>query len=461
MKAVLLVLVGLLAIGGSLEAQPALTSIVNGASFSPSVPRGCLISIFGTGLARSSVKAAATPPLPKRLDDTVVLVGDLELEAPLYFVSPTQINAQLPFEVLGDKVAVVVSTAEGKSRPFILTLAAAGPGILTQGSAGKGRAPIFGPSLESLEALTPGEPMIFYAAGLGPTDPPVLSGNPGSAVEPFNRVTIVPEVFVGEAPARVTSARLAPGQAGIYEVNVIPQTPITDRLWIRSRGRTSNIADVPVRPGQNITNASGSIELVYPTSQLELPITYSAHLVLARFTARFDITPSAGPFLLNAIADGDARSVVTFDPENGSFQGVITVPAEPPRHGDFSNSGLFVIDLLSCHRVADGATNCHPFAGNIIPFSRIPREEFEAATLLPLPNTPPVNSATGEIRISGEARRGSTFVINSQSNSRLATFAGYISIEVPPTATRTVTLKLFVDGRSLASLEVPYKVAAF
>ena len=460
MKAVLLVLFGLLAMGGALEAQPTLSAIVNGASFSPSVSRGGLISILGTGLARSSVNAS-TPPLPKRLDDTAVLVGDLELEAPLYFVSPTQINAQLPFEVLGDRVAVVVSTAAGKSRPFILTLATSAPGILTQGPAGKGRAPIFGPNLAPLEALTPGEPMIFYATGLGPTDPPVLSGNPGSAVEPFNRVTTIPEVFVGEAPARVISARLAPGRAGIYEVSVVPQTPATDRLWIRSRGRLSNIADVPVRPGQNVTNASGSIELVYPTSRGE-SLTYTPHLVVARFSARLDITPSAGPFLLAAIAEGEARSVVTFDPENSSFQGVVTTPALPPRHGDFSASGLFPFDLITCHRTApEGGVNCFPFPGAIIPRSRIAPQEIEAAGLMPLPDTEPRNSHTGEIRIGGEARRGSTFIINSQNNSRLATLGGYISIEIPPTANQTVTLKLFVDGKSLASVEVPYKVVAY
>jgi hypothetical protein len=65
-----------------------------GISFDTAVPRGCLISIFSTNLARTPASASSVP-LAAQLDNTTVLVGDLELPAPLYFVSPDQINAQL------------------------------------------------------------------------------------------------------------------------------------------------------------------------------------------------------------------------------------------------------------------------------------------------------------------------------------------------------------------------------
>src|SRR5437588_11625131 len=81
-------------------AQPVITAVVNGASFEAGVPRGCLVSIFGSKLAQSTASASILP-LPKKLAGTVVTVGDLELEAPLYFVSPGQINFQLPFDAVG------------------------------------------------------------------------------------------------------------------------------------------------------------------------------------------------------------------------------------------------------------------------------------------------------------------------------------------------------------------------
>src|SRR3954466_559214 len=168
-------------------AQPTITSILNAASFEAGVPRGCLVSIFGSGLAQSNASADGLP-LPKKLGGTVVTVGELDLEAPLYFVSPGQINLQLPFEALGNPLPIVVTTPEGRSKPVLLSVAASGPGIFTQSRDGKGRALAFGADLQPLTAATPGSPIILYATGLGPTDPPVLSGSPGVSAEPFNRV---------------------------------------------------------------------------------------------------------------------------------------------------------------------------------------------------------------------------------------------------------------------------------
>src|SRR3982751_3529137 len=139
-------------------AQPTITAVVNGASFAEGVPGGCLVSIFGSKLA-SIVATADHLPLPTKLAGTVVTVGDLELEAPLYFVSPGQINLQLPFEALGDTLPIVVTTPEGKSKPMLLAVAASGPGIFTQSRDGKGRALAFGPDLQPLTAATPGRPI--------------------------------------------------------------------------------------------------------------------------------------------------------------------------------------------------------------------------------------------------------------------------------------------------------------
>jgi len=470
MKQVYVSLTSLLLFAGPLLAQPRVNAVVNAASYDPVAPRGGLVSIFGAGLARSTVSAASLP-LPTRLEDTVVRVGDLELEAPLYFVSPTQINALLPFEVLGDRISLVVTTAAGRSPPFLLTPTPTGPGIFTRDSRPRGRALAFGPGFQPLDVVVPGEPILFYATGLGPTDPPVPSGSPGAAAEPFNRVVTVPEVVVGEAPAQIVFAGLAPGLAGVYQLNVIPRTsvsdPASDRLYIRSRGRTSNVAEVGIRPGQNVTNASGTIELLYPifrTATEGPPITFSVHSLVARFTARFDIAPAAGPFSLVAVSDGDARVVVTFDPANGTFEGAATVPTMAARLGDFSGSGLAPFDLASCGRVIDGSINCLPFPGTRIPLSRIDPWEIQAFRLLPLPEEASPGSATGLLRVRGEARRGSTFLIDAQNNSRLSAFGGYVTIPLPvtlPAPNQMTVVKLYIDGQRVASAEVSYRVGPF
>src|SRR3954471_21769040 len=156
--------VGLLCWAAAAPAQPTITSVVNAASFETGIPRGCLVSIFGTNLALGT-ETAKVLPLPKNLAGTVVTVGDLELEAPLYYVSPGQINVQLPFEALGGTLPVVVTTAQGRSKPMLVSVAASGPGIFTRSGDGKGKALVFGPDLRPLDAATPGSPMVLYATG--------------------------------------------------------------------------------------------------------------------------------------------------------------------------------------------------------------------------------------------------------------------------------------------------------
>ena len=87
-------------------------------------------------------------------------VGDLELEAPLYFVSPGQINLQLPFEALGGVLSIVVTTPQGRSKPMLLTLAAFGTGHLYRSGDGKGKALAFGPDIKPLDVSRP-EPRSF------------------------------------------------------------------------------------------------------------------------------------------------------------------------------------------------------------------------------------------------------------------------------------------------------------
>src|SRR5947209_3112700 len=386
----------LLGVVAEILAQPTITAIVNGASFQSGVPRGCVVSIFGSSLADSTIRAR-TLPLPTKLGNTVLTVSDLEREAPLYFVSSDQINAQIPFEALGTTLAVFVTTAEGKSKPLVLTVADSGPGIFTATGDGKGQALTLGPNFQPVNVAEAGKTLVLYAAGLGPTDPPLLTGTPGKNAEPLNRVVNVPEVFIGEAPARVDFAGLAPGFPGVYQLNVVPQQLSTDRLFIRSQGRISNVVAIAgISGGRNVTNASGTIQAIYP-AKTDMPAGYSPLLLVAKFTARMDIVPSAGPFVIAAVSDA-ATSIITVDPIKGTFEGSVTIPAIRPRFGDFSDSEIRPIDLLTCQATLIGVS-CLPFPGGIIPASRIPPAEAKAVGTLPLPNISVPHSSTGLLKI--------------------------------------------------------------
>jgi uncharacterized protein (TIGR03437 family) len=399
---------------------------------------------------------ADTLPLPKKLAGVEVTVGDLEVAAPLFYVSPGQINALIPFEALGQTLPLFVTTDEGRSAPFLLQVSASGPGLFTTTGDGKGPAVILDASFRPLETAAAGKPMILYATGLGPTDPPAASGAPGALVEPLNRVVNIPEVYIGEAPAVVDFAGLAPGLAGVYQLNVIPRQLASDRLFIRSQGRMSNIVSVKsIVQGGNVANAAGTIQLIYPSSDPAAPPAgYSPLFIAAKFTARMDILPSAGPFVIAAVSDA-AASIITVDPVNGVYEGSATLPTMPSRVGDFSGAEFQPVDFAACF-----GDTCQPFPGGIVPASRISPFELTALNQVPLPDTMIPNSSTGVRKYRGSIRPGTSFAIDDQNNSALSIFAGYLTLPTPPRP-GTASVKLYVDGRLVASADIAYRVLTF
>jgi hypothetical protein len=279
-----------------------------------------------------------------------------------------------------------------------------------------------------------------------------LSGASGATAEPLNRLVNVPEVFIGEAPARVDYAGLAPGLAGVYQLNVVPQQLSTDRVFIRTQGYRSNVASVKIIAGaKNVANASGTIQAIYPLDDPSLPpVTYSPLLVAAKFTARMDILPTAGPFIIAAVGDA-ATSIITVDPVKGTFDASVTVPTAAARVGDYSDAEFRAIDFLTC-----SGSNCLPFPNSIIPASRLSPFELMALNQIPLPNTPVPHTATGLLNVHGTVQKAATFLIDAQNNPSLSIFAGYLPIP-PPLKSGTTTVKLYIDGVVVASLDIPYR----
>jgi len=107
---------------------------VNGASYANAVAPGATVSIFGDLLA-DHVGQASEIPLPDQLSNVQVLVDSIP--APMFYVSPRQINAQIPFGIaLGSATVEVRSKAGGASIGF--TLSNAAPGIFSVNMQGSG-----------------------------------------------------------------------------------------------------------------------------------------------------------------------------------------------------------------------------------------------------------------------------------------------------------------------------------
>ncbi len=186
------------------------------------------ISIFGTNLGAIS---NWTGNFPTTLGGTSVTIDGRS--AYLYYVSPTQINLQVPDDSSTGSVPVVVKTSGGTAFANV-TLAAFAPSfslldathvaaiiIRTDGSGayGGGSYDILGPTGSSLGyktvAAKAGDTLELFGVGFGPTSPTVAAGAAYSgAASTTNPVTLsinsvsVPPFFAG-----ITSA-------GLYQFNV-------------------------------------------------------------------------------------------------------------------------------------------------------------------------------------------------------------------------------------------------
>jgi uncharacterized protein (TIGR03437 family) len=161
--------------------------------------------------------------------------------APLYYVSPTQINGQIPYETpVGDATATV--TSEGVTTNVVRAeVRRAAPGILvvtnSDGTYNK---------LQGGAAV--GDYVVAYATGFGPVQGQPATGAPAGS-DPLPSSTAPYRITVGGREANVLYLGLTPGFVGLAQANiVIPDLPAGDHeLIITVDGVASNTVAVQVR----------------------------------------------------------------------------------------------------------------------------------------------------------------------------------------------------------------------
>jgi uncharacterized protein (TIGR03437 family) len=216
---------------------------VIGGSLAP----GSIVSIYGSHLAADPVPS--TGPLGTNLGQTSVLIGGASV--PLYYVSPGQINAQVPFELTPGNQYQVIVVANGvpTATPATIQLTPAAPGIATY-STGE----VIAQHQADYSLVTdaspavPGEYLIFYLAGLGATDNPVATGQPASS-NPLSHALVPLALTLNGNPVTTAFVGLTPTAVGLYQVDFqVPMgTPNGDlKLVVSQSGLPSNSTILPV-----------------------------------------------------------------------------------------------------------------------------------------------------------------------------------------------------------------------
>ncbi len=230
-------------------ARPAIAAggIVNGASFAPGpVAPGALISLFGANFA-PSLQQAASLPLPRELGS--FRVSSAGRSWPLVFVSPNQINAQVPYDVPPGPLAVTVSTAAGDSAAETITIAPAAPGIFLRDGR---RAIAQNQDFRLNDPATPearGRVLTVYLTGQGPLDGALAAGE-AAPTTTLLRALATPEATVGGRPARVLFLGLSPGFVGLAQANIeipadAPTGPAVE-LTLSLNGQPANPATISI-----------------------------------------------------------------------------------------------------------------------------------------------------------------------------------------------------------------------
>src|SRR5262249_36474694 len=191
-----------------IPAVPVPTSVINGASFTglPPAP-GAIATLFGTNLASGETRASGLPLLTT-LGNTTVRLNNIA--APLFFVSPTQINFQIPWELAGTSSTLLTVTSDiggGNPGGALVTLSPAAPGIFSLNSQGTGQgailisntatyaAPANSVPGSSARPVNRGESITIYCSGLGAVSNPPASGAAAGA-NPVSRTVATPTVSV-------------------------------------------------------------------------------------------------------------------------------------------------------------------------------------------------------------------------------------------------------------------------
>ncbi len=251
-------------------------AVVNGANFFPeAVAADSIASVFGAFVTTDGQSAVAVlTPLPTTLNGITVSINGVN--APLFYVSNSQINILIPTSTAAGAATVVVTSSNATTRTGVINILPSAPGLFSVDSTGTGSAiaqtTTDGLSYQSTVNADGSERPIAVGSAAQPTYL-ILYGtgirnaqasNPADA----NGVGEAVIATVQGVHAAVAYAGMAPGWVGLDQVNVIIPPELTGlgkvTVKLLVNGQVSNVVTItlggnppivksqPITPGQLI-----------------------------------------------------------------------------------------------------------------------------------------------------------------------------------------------------------------
>ncbi len=206
-----------------------------------------IASAFGQNFAATTVNAT-DKPLPTSLAGVTVKVKDsagVERLAPLFFVSPSQINYQIPEGTALGQAVVTITASDGRAHSGLIHVDAAAPAIFTMNQQGTGAA-------AALDAITfTGAPFNATQANGQPNIIALFSTGLGADVtDADGNANVSVEVRIDGQLVTVQYAGRAPGFIGLNQINVHLPVGIasgTHTLTLARNGATGNPVTIAIK----------------------------------------------------------------------------------------------------------------------------------------------------------------------------------------------------------------------
>ena len=208
--------------------------VVNNGTFATGEPlaQGDIAAVFGNQFTFDAAQSAASLPLQTTLNGVQVLVNGKA--APVYYVSSSQINFEIPIDAAtGDGTVQVVRNGQAGNLIYVDINAQVPRFIVYDGNYAIMTTPAGALTGVPSSPVKIGDTIVIYALGLGPTSPPVASGT----ASPSSTLAVVPgstKVCFGvetpffQAPCATPAfVGLTPNFVGLYQVNVVIPSGVT------------------------------------------------------------------------------------------------------------------------------------------------------------------------------------------------------------------------------------------
>jgi uncharacterized protein (TIGR03437 family) len=194
-------------LGGSTTGT-AITGVGNAATFQNTAAPGMILTVVGTNLANGTGAPPSVSPMPFSFAGVSATVNGIA--APVVFVSPTQLNIQIPYEAATGPAVVGVNN-NGQIAGYQFNITPSAPGIFATPQ----------------PKLTAGGTATIYLTGAGEVATLIATGSWPASATSLPKPSLPLSVTVGGVPAFLQSYGLTSGYLGMTQVSFTVPASLT------------------------------------------------------------------------------------------------------------------------------------------------------------------------------------------------------------------------------------------